>query len=128
MSWAQLSPVNYRATLVTGADAIALGGGLQNTLDIVAQGNTNAAQCGAVYCNDLVSGDQSDWYLPSIGELDLMFTVLRLQFGLAFQTSAHWSSTDTGDGSIAVYKGFSDDAIANASKATSAYIRPIRRF
>jgi hypothetical protein len=127
-SWAQSSPVNYRATLVTGADAYALGSGLQNTLDIVAQGNTNAAECGAVYCNDLVSGGQSDWYLPSIGELHLMFNVLRLQLGLTFSNSAHWSSTETAAANLAIYKGFSDDAIANANKADPAVIRPIRRF
>ena len=65
--WAQTS---LQSTAVTGADSKALGGGYQNTIDIVAQGNTSAATCAAKYCDALVTGGQSDWYLPSLGELE----------------------------------------------------------
>jgi hypothetical protein len=55
---------------VSGADGIAVGTGIQNTLDIAAAGcSTNSV---GRFCNDLVLNGYSDWYLPSKDELALL--------------------------------------------------------
>jgi hypothetical protein len=57
---------------VNGADATAVGSGLQNTIDIVNEypGLTTIA---ARICYDLSYGGSNDWFLPSKDELYLMF-------------------------------------------------------
>jgi len=55
---------------VSGADGVAIGTGVQNTLDIAASGcSTNSV---GRFCNDLVLNGYSDWYLPSKDELALL--------------------------------------------------------
>jgi hypothetical protein len=79
--------------------------GLGNSNAIVSQpGHTASA---AQYCIDLVSGAQSDWYLPSIDELRVLWhnrlDINRTLSGiagetlLAHETSLYWSSTEGSD-------------------------------
>jgi hypothetical protein len=113
---------------VAGADSRALGGGLQNTLDIAAQAGNVAATCAAVYCNNLVSGGQSDWYLPSISELKMVNDVVYLQLGgggLDYQS--YWSSTEFG-AIFSWIQDFARGAQDNLNKNSTLYVRPIRRF
>ena len=61
---------NLTSTLI-GPSAQSLWDGLSNSNAIVAQaGHTSSA---AKLCLDLVSGGQSDWYLPSIQELNMLW-------------------------------------------------------
>jgi hypothetical protein len=113
---------------VAGADSRALGGGLQNTLDIAAQAGNVAATCAAVYCNNLVSGGQSDWYLPSIAELKMVNDVVYLQLGgggLDYQS--YWSSTEFG-AIFSWIQDFARGAQDNLNKNSTLYVRPVRRF
>ena len=115
-------------TAVNGADSRALGGGYQNTLDIVAQTGNVAATCAAAYCADLVSGGQSDWYLPSISELQLVRNVVYNQLGVGgFLNSSYWSSTEN-IGSNAWYHTFHTELLDTLSKNQNQYVRPVRRF
>ena len=84
-----------QSAAVSGADGTANGTGEQNTADIVAQSGNVAATSAAVYCSELVSGGQSDWFLPSKDELNLMYTNLHsasTPLG-GFSTGAYWSSS-----------------------------------
>jgi len=83
-----------------GASAQSSWNGLSNSNAIVGQaGHTSSA---AKLCLDLVSGGQSDWYLPSIQELNMLwnnyYTVARVlsQISGAAQLSNnyYWSSSE----------------------------------
>ena len=50
--------------------------GPQNTADIVADGNSTVYPA-AHFCNDLVIGGFSDWYLPAKNELDVCYYNLK---------------------------------------------------
>jgi len=118
-----------QTTAVSGADSKALGGGYQNTLDIVAQSGNVAATCAAAYCADLVSGGQSDWYLPSLAEIKMIYDVVHLglgvgDFGAQFN---YWSSSEHN-----AYYGwaqvFNFGYQYTNSKVGTYYVRPVRRF
>ena len=75
--------------------------GLSNSNSIVGQaGHTSSA---AKLCLDLVSGGQSDWYLPSIQELNMLwnnyYTVTRALSQISGATqlsnSVYWSSSES---------------------------------
>jgi hypothetical protein len=120
--------IGNQQTGVSGADSRALGAGYQNTLDIVAQTGNVAATCAAKYCDDLVSGGQSDWYLPSISELQLVRNVVYNQLGVGgFLNSSYWSSTEN-TASNAWYYTFHTELLDTLSKTQNQYVRPVRRF
>ena len=129
-SWATNINSN-QTTSVAGADSRALGGGHQNTIDIVAQEGNVAVTCAAAYCADLTSGGQSDWYLPSLAELVLIYRVVHLDLGTgSFLNSNYWASTEspTSPDGAAVVGFISGGAAINTAKSTSARVRAIRRF
>ncbi len=83
-----------------GASAQSFWDGLSNSNAIVGQpGHTSSA---AKLCLDLVSGGQSDWYLPSIQELNMLwnnyYTVERSLSTIAgaqqIIKAEHWSSSE----------------------------------
>lgn len=118
---------------VSGADSRALGGGYQNTIDIVTQAGNVAATCAAAYCADLVSGGQSDWYLPSWAEIKMVNDIVHLGLsvgGFLFSMSGeyyYWSSTErsaTEAWSADFHYGYQ----SNGPKNQTYYVRPVRRF
>lgn len=77
-------------SLISGADGITIGTGNQNTIDIV--NGCNTAGIAARLCYDLVEGGYSDWYLPSIDELEKLYISKSLIGG--FAQNLYWSSTE----------------------------------
>ena len=61
-------------TATTGADSAI--DGPQNTADMVADGNATVYPC-AHFCNDLVTGGFSDWYMPAPNELEVCYFNLK---------------------------------------------------
>jgi hypothetical protein len=61
-------------TAVTGADSDI--DGPQNTADMVAHGNATVYPA-AHFCNDLVIGGFSDWYMPAKNELEVCYYNLK---------------------------------------------------
>jgi hypothetical protein len=61
-------------TAVTGADSDI--NGPQNTADMVAEGNATVYPA-AHFCNDLVIGGFSDWYMPAKNELEIHYYNLK---------------------------------------------------
>ena len=61
-------------TATTGADSVI--NGPQNTTDIVADGNSTVYPA-AHFCNDLVIGGFSDWYMPAQNELEVCYYNLK---------------------------------------------------
>ena len=128
-SWATDANLNQE-TDVPGANLQSLGGGYQNTLDIVAQTGNVAATCAAKYCADLTFGGQSDWYLPSYGELKLIYDEIHINLGVGGFADAYYSSSTenfydpTGLWSHGFYQG---DKFINY-KPNALKTRPVRRF
>lgn len=79
-------------TNIPGAEGLAIGTGLQNTLDIVSGCST--AGIAAKICNDLVIDGYSDWYLPSRDELNKLY-LNRVAIG-GFGNNNYMSSSEVG--------------------------------
>jgi hypothetical protein len=130
--WAQSTPTNYQSTAVTGADKFALGAGSSNTADIVAQGNSNPATCAATYCDSLVSGGQSDWYLGSLGEMKLANEVLHQSRDTSWYSGYYWTSTQEKQYQPTTHAWYMQALpIGNLNvsvKGNSFDVRPMRKF
>jgi len=76
VSSAESSSKQYKnaQTATTGADSVI--DGPQNTADIVADGNATVYPAGH-FCNDLVIGGYSDWYMPAKNELEVCYYNLK---------------------------------------------------
>lgn len=62
------------ATATAGSDSVI--NGPQNTADMVADGNASVYPC-AHFCNNLVTGGQTDWYMPAKNELEVCYFNLK---------------------------------------------------
>jgi len=73
---AQASTIQWKNanTATPGADSVI--DGPQNTADMVADGNSTVYPC-AHFCNDLVTGGQTDWYMPAKNELEICYYNLK---------------------------------------------------
>ena len=77
---------------ISGANSTTVGTGEQNTIDI----ETGCARAGtaADICANLSLGGYSDWFLPSKGELNLMYENLKVYGVGGFDDHYYWSSSE----------------------------------
>ena len=124
---------NNLSSTTIGTSAQSVWDGLSNSNAIVGQvGHTSSA---AKLCLDLVSGGQSDWYLPSIQELNMLwnnyYTVARVlsQISGATQLSYYdyWSSSEN-YGNYAWYFKFYYGSVSFNGKSSTGYVRAVRAF
>jgi len=112
--------------------------GLSNSNGIVAQqGHTNSA---AKACLDLISGGQSDWYLPALDEIMLLFTnrfnvnqsLMTIQGAnqLGVHGGQYWTSTEVSFGSTTAFMFYAGNFSSGFSSKDVAinYVRAIRKF
>ena len=106
-----------------GATESGIGYGAANTTAIV----NGCAEVGiaARICDDLVLNGYSDWYLPSIDELDQLYLNLG-GFGGGF-TSYYWSSTEGNSNSAWSYN-FGNGGSGYGSKGSTYRVRAVRAF
>lgn len=116
----------------TGITHDAVGCGMENTCALCGvlqheEESDRAAQlCSSASCSDC-----SDWFLPSFGELELMFRVLHTQepsLGGFSDSDVYWSSSEL-DAKNARYlrcDGTEGDAPKNCDNLI--HVRPVRRF
>jgi hypothetical protein len=125
-TWAQVSLQN---TTASGANYRKLGSGLQNTLAIIGQGNSTTSSSAAAWARSYNGGGKSDWYLPSVSELQLMFQVLSLRMELSYFVpgGAYWSSTQLGPDQ-AMQVEFRTGYLGYTEKSNLYKVRPIRSF
>jgi hypothetical protein len=108
---------------VTGATSQAMGTGQSNTNTIVAdQGVGNYA---AAICNDLVIGSYSDWYLPSMYELEKLY-INRTAIG-GFAIAFYWSSSEQ-DVNSAWLQSFNSNSQTAGTKTGNYYVRAVRSY
>jgi len=108
----------------------AVGTGANNTTYILA--GCYQRPIAASACADLVWNGYSDWYLPSLGELQLMYSRLHLQ-GLGGFVSLWYCSSSQNDLEYAWDVNFSNGSIGNnlgrgAFKSSGGKVRAVRAF
>lgn len=128
---------NIDATLI-GASAQSIWDGLSNSNAIVGQaGHTSSA---SALCLNSTNGAQSDWYLPSVQELNMLwnnyYTVARsltqISGATQLQTAYYyWSSTEFGISSAWYFNfgnGTANDFGYYGVKGDSFHVRAVRAF
>jgi hypothetical protein len=106
---------------------LTVGSGEANTSLIVS--GCNEASFAAQLCNDLTLGGQSDWFLPSRDELELMYRNLHLNGQGNFDMSTfYWSSAESNSNGAWVFDFGFGDALNGFDKDYANYVRAIRAF
>ncbi len=125
-----------RGTEISGADNLEIGGGQQNTLDIVNDCNSDS-DIAAIQCDVFFLNGFSDWFLPSKLELnqmaihrDLINATATANGGLLFNEGTYyWSSSEFSPNS-ALARSFDGIAVSFTviDKFSTAIVRPVRAF
>lgn len=116
---------------VTRANKTELGTGNENTVEIC---KAFLPMCGQYYTVAAVECDRfnlgsSDWYLPTIDELKLMYENLaKNNIGNFNKKETYWSSTITSKRTCAYYIHFKSGIRMNTGIEGSCRVRPIHRF
>lgn len=118
------------ATGISGADGQAIGTGYQNTLDIASGCSETPIAASEALAYE--SEDYSDWYLPSLDELNEMYNTIGTggsegNIG-GFSSNWYWSSSESNNyGAYDV--NFGDGSTGNfSSKTKIVRVRVIRSF
>ena len=110
---------------VSGANGSAIGTGWQNTMDIVAQGNSDPTKSVAAYAEAYEFGGMTDWFLPSKDELYEIYeqrVALEAPAGINY-----WSSSDF-DMITSWSTSFSTGHQIRGMKSTAWASWPVRAF
>ena len=119
------APWGCAGTTIAGSEGQTVGAGLSNTNAIMVDCST--AGTAAKICSDLVLGGYSDWYLPSLDELILMYSNLKLSGLGNFASANYWSSTES-SGTNSYLHSFTNGVSSTALKSNSIRVRAIRSF
>ncbi len=112
-----------QGTLISGADATALGAGAQNTIDILAGCLTSGIA--AELCDDYSNGGFVDWCLPSKDELSKLYLSKDAVGG--YGAVVYWSSTEYYQYNAYLYH-FGTNTPNFGTRTGSYSIRAIRYF
>ena len=119
---------------VGGARGTAIGTGRTNTDDIINNCyNITGIINAAVVADRWDAHDLQDWFLPSVDEFELMFSVLGEGDNIGnFDSGFYWTSTQFEFGGSDAYLYFTVDSQADGirllDKSTLGFVRPIRTF
>jgi len=116
---------NYIGYDCEGADGLAIGTGLQNSLDIAA--GCWESEIAAKKALDYETEGYSDWYLPSRDELIELENTLGSIWS-APNSSSYWSSSDGEYGNCAYSTSFWGGITDCTPKGEAKYVLPIRSF
>ena len=109
-----------------GVNQNGIGYGAANTTAIV----NGCAEVGiaARICDDLVLNGYSDWYLPSLDELEQLYLNLDDNGIGGFNSSAFYWSSSEDTANYAWVLGFLSGNAISSAKNTSTYVRAVRAF
>jgi hypothetical protein len=120
--------------VTTGATSTAVGTGSANTTTIIAEQGATSTSYAAGLARAYTDGTYTDWFLPSIDELNLMYdnigqgNVLELGNVGNFSNVSYWSSTENGH-HTAWMQGFGNYGGQNSNyKYKAYYVRAVRAF
>jgi hypothetical protein len=127
-----ISQVWSNVSILIGTSAQSIWDGLSNSNAIVAQaGHTSSA---AALCLNSTNGGQSDWYLPSIQELSMLWnsyyavarSMSQISGATQMQYTPYWSSTEISNNRGSYFDfGF---ALNWENKYVTLYVRAVRAF
>jgi len=125
IAWCSLADDEVRL-LTTGTQLsiqtlTAIGSGFRNTKMMLGTCTFGAANMAASYNG----GGKSDWFLPSKGELNALYSAKATIGG--FQESFYWTSFEASTGD-AYYKHFQNGDENFRAKSENNYVRPVRAF
>lgn len=121
------APWGCEGTSITGADGTAIGTGNQNTIDIIDPTNgCSTSGIAAKLCSELELNGYTDWYLPSIDELNKLY-INQAAIG-GFNAGVHYYSSSEYDKDWASLIFFGDGSNGYGFKNTAYYVRAIRTF
>jgi len=106
-----------------GGTATVIGAGQANTTAII--NGCNTAGIAARICDDLVLNGYSDWFLPSLDELNQMYLHKSVIGG--FSNNGNWSSSEM-NADFAYFQQFGTGAQGGNSKGNFNCVRAIRAF
>lgn len=114
-------------TIISGADGILLGTGIQNTYEII----NGCGEAGIVarLCSDLELNGYDDWYLPSKDELNQLYLNREVIGG--FFDEAYWSSTEYFSyypNLFAYNQSFATGSSVGTWKSEAYHVRAIRAY
>ncbi len=113
---------NYTTTGYTSAAT-----GKSNSAGIAALTDAGSPHIAAQYCENLNTNGRTDWYLPALAELNVMYINKVAIRNFDVPTGGYWSSTEDTNAS-AYYERFSDGAQPTTSKNNgTALVRCVRR-
>ena len=123
---------NIDATLI-GASAQSSWDGLSNSNAIVGQTGHNSSA--SALCLNSTNGGQSDWYLPSVQELNMLWnnyytvarSLIQITGATQLQSATYWSSTESNT-SYAWGFNFASGGADYIFKAAPRYVRAVRAF
>jgi len=118
-TWASFG---YASTDIPGTGT-AIGTGMKNTALIL---NVDANAPAAKVCKDLTLGGKTDWFLPSLGELNELYTQRNLT-GIKMTIGTYWSSSQFND-DCAWFQFFSNGGQYDGYKYNQGRVRAIRAF
>lgn len=130
IKWSE-KKVNISGLAAVGADAVAtfqgsqLGLGAANT-KIIVEDYENSNGVAAKLCADLTFLGFDDWFLPSIGELNLLYNFEKNGGGHSNFKGLYWSSTVNGRGGAWRLRTSNGEIWATARTADGIKVRPIR--
>ncbi|MDR1470635.1 MAG: DUF1566 domain-containing protein [Spirochaetaceae bacterium] len=111
-----------------GGTGLGIGRGKKNTELIVAFMRKNGQTGAAEYCAELYINGFNDWFLPSNGELNLMYQNLQVNDLGGFKDDRYWSSSEI-DNVYAWEQNFSNGVQYNfTGKHYSCSVRAVRQF
>lgn len=111
-------------TALVGADRTALGAGAPNTADIVSD-CADASTAGKVADIYVLNG-YDDWFLPSIDELNLLYSQKDVVGG--FASEFYWSSSEVSISSAWAKRMGGSGTQTNAFKGDTLRVRAVRAF
>ncbi|MFM8441998.1 MAG: hypothetical protein ACKN9W_01495 [Methylococcus sp.] len=120
--WCDQDGTSIPATAGWAANAV--GRGPANTDAMLAVCASGAANAAAVYVSPTGT---DDWFLPSLGELMLMYTNLRPAGVGGFSSDFYWSSSEY-DHYYAWFQYFGDGIQYKNLKASGKSVRAVRAF
>lgn len=106
-----------------------IGTGKTNTAIIVSKASKSRKTNAATLCNDYTYGGYDDWFLPSIDELNQMYTNLQKKGQGGFDVSYYWSSSESnGYADYAWLQHFGSGGQHGIYRSYDYRVRPVRAF